>query len=347
MRVMENDMKRPTLSTLQAGLLLLQQVRRAHNTLITQLVALGQTLGIHVDCSDWAIPGWERGLRRRLAWALYMQDKWGVLCHGRPSLISDRITGEGENDSDWDVRPCTVDDFYEISIKAEDVPYGSINAPTGRVSFLYAIELTRIFSQLQYAFCSVGATKKGGRLDRLGATETMALAEPFAQQLRQWYINLPGCLKLDTTAHVRSLSANGALHISHMAAELTLHRAVLRALRPDTPPSLRSTIRTAARARLLSALKLVEMLQPKHTQSFWGYSAPAQVAMIGSFAGLLWATSADCDEAIEYVRHVERLRWALQIRGLGVPFVREALRLLDKEIGDLEAFKAATYQRFA
>lgn len=75
MRAMEDDLKRPKLSTLQAGLLLLQRVRRTNNTLPAQLVALGQTLGIHVDCSDWAIPEWEKGLRRRLAWALYMQDK--------------------------------------------------------------------------------------------------------------------------------------------------------------------------------------------------------------------------------------------------------------------------------
>ncbi|KAI9043943.1 fungal specific transcription factor domain-containing protein [Aspergillus affinis] len=347
MRAIENDMKRPTLSTLQAGLLLLQRVRRTNNTLLTQLVFLGQTLGIHVDCSDWFIPAWERGLRCRLAWALYMQDKWGALVHGRPSLISDRLAWDDENNSDWDVRPCTVEDFHEILIKAEDVPYGSVDAKAGRVSFIHAIELTRIFSQLQYAFCSVGATKKGGRLDKLGATGTMALAESFAQQLRQWYTNLPGCLKLDTTTHMRGLSANGALHLSHMAAELTLHRAVLRALRPETPPSLKSTIRTAARARLLSALKLVETLQPKHTQSFWGFAAPAQMAMIGSFAGLLWATSADCDEAIEYVHQIERLRWALQVRGSAVPFIREAIRMLDEETGDLEALKTATYQAFS
>lgn len=349
MRAMEDDLKRPKLSTLQAGLLLLQRVRRTNNTLPAQLVALGQTLGIHVDCSDWAIPEWEKGLRRRLAWALYMQDKWGVLVHGRPSLIPDRISlhSDENDDTEWDVRSCRVDDFPETSHNAEDGSYGSVDVEIGRTSFLHSIELAKIYSQIQYTFCSVGATKKGGRLDRLGAIGTTALAKPFAQQLRQWYIDLPDDLKLDATTHVRRLSANGALHLSHMAAELTMHRALLRSLRPDTPSSLSSTIRTAARTRLISALALVETLQPEHTQSFWGFAASAQLAMIGSFAGLLWATSAEGDEALEYVNQLERLRWALQVRGSAVPFVREALRMLDEEIGDLGAVKAATYHDFA
>ncbi|KAA8651363.1 hypothetical protein EYZ11_000937 [Aspergillus tanneri] len=349
MRAMEDDLKRPKLSTLQAGLLLLQRVRRTHNTLLAQLVALGQTLGIHVDCSDWAIPEWEKGLRRRLAWALYMQDKWGMLVHGRPSLIPDWVSSNSESicNHDWDVRPCTLEDFPEAVVNEDDRSHGSVDAETGRASFLKSIELAKIFSQIHSTLCSVGVTKKGGKLDRIGAAGAMALATPLAQRLQQWYTVLPDGLKLETTAHVRRLSATGALHISYMAAELTIHRALLRALKPDTPPSLRSTIRTAARARLLSAMSLIEALQPEHTQSFWGFAASAQMAMIGSFAGLLWATSAEVDEAIEYVNQLERLRWALQVRGSAVPCVREALRLLDEEVGDIAAVKAATYQDLA
>jgi hypothetical protein len=39
-------------------------------------------------------------------------------------------------------------------------------------------------------------------------------------------------------------------------------------------------IRTA-RARLASAMRLIESLQPEHTQSFWGFAAASQVTMIG------------------------------------------------------------------
>jgi hypothetical protein len=79
---------RPKLSTIQAGLLLLQRPQGDSWALTTQLVGLGQELGLHLDCSTWRVPAWERGLRKRLAWALFMQDKWGSLVHGRPSHIA-------------------------------------------------------------------------------------------------------------------------------------------------------------------------------------------------------------------------------------------------------------------
>ena len=78
---------RPKLSTVEAGLLLLQRPSKASWPLTAQMVAVGQDLGLHRDCSEWDIPGWERGLRKRLGWDLFMQDKWASLAHGRPSHI--------------------------------------------------------------------------------------------------------------------------------------------------------------------------------------------------------------------------------------------------------------------
>ena len=66
-------MFRPKLSTIQAGLILSQRPEGDQWAPTAQLVAVGQELGLHLDCSHWKIPPWERGLRKRLAWALYMQ----------------------------------------------------------------------------------------------------------------------------------------------------------------------------------------------------------------------------------------------------------------------------------
>ena len=82
------SMQRPKISALQAGLLLLQRGKPSTWTLNVQLVALGQDIGLHLDCSEWAIPTWERRLRKRLSWALYTQDKWSALIYGRPSHIN-------------------------------------------------------------------------------------------------------------------------------------------------------------------------------------------------------------------------------------------------------------------
>ncbi|GME99268.1 unnamed protein product [[Candida] boidinii] len=98
---------RPKLSAVQAGLLLMQC--RSYNDrnwlLCSQVVALAEELGLGLDCANWRLPKWERGLRRRLAWAVFLQDKWTSLIESRPSHII-----EGKN---WMVRKVTNEDFPE------------------------------------------------------------------------------------------------------------------------------------------------------------------------------------------------------------------------------------------
>lgn len=47
---------RPKLSTVEAGLLLLHKSSSASWPLTAQMVAVGQDLGLHRDCSKWDIP---------------------------------------------------------------------------------------------------------------------------------------------------------------------------------------------------------------------------------------------------------------------------------------------------
>lgn len=71
----------------------------------------------------------ERGLRKRLAWALYMEDQWCSLVHGRPSLISK---------AHWAVRDLIEEDFealdrYEEEKDAlEDLKRGRVFLSDGR-----------------------------------------------------------------------------------------------------------------------------------------------------------------------------------------------------------------------
>ena len=106
--------------------------------LTSQLVAVGEELGLQYDCSDWSIPDWERGLRRRLAWGLYMQDKWCALIHGRPSHI---------NSKTWAVRHMSSDGFSE-SAADEDDEEGSAEVETGRVLYQRLIELSEIMAEI-------------------------------------------------------------------------------------------------------------------------------------------------------------------------------------------------------
>jgi hypothetical protein len=134
----------------------------------------------------------------------------------------------------------------------------------------------------------------------------------------------------------------GSLHLSYTAIDLALHRALLRNVRPSTPPELRHAIRTGARTRLLAAATIISNLQPEHTQSFWNFAAASQLASIGTFAGLLWATSSDDAEAAFYAERVEEYLWSLRVRSQAVPFAREALRMLEAEVGGLGPVRAAS-----
>ena len=67
--------RRPKISDLQGGLVLSQQHSVNSWAMTGHLVAMAQNLGIHLDCSDWQIPDWERGVRKRVAAGVFMQDK--------------------------------------------------------------------------------------------------------------------------------------------------------------------------------------------------------------------------------------------------------------------------------
>ncbi|KAF4987099.1 hypothetical protein FGRMN_10543 [Fusarium graminum] len=343
-RTIAQDMRRPKLSTLEAGLLLLQRNRRivesgshthpmSNRMFTAQIVAMAQDLGIHIDCSSWSIPAWEVGLRRRLAWALYMQDRWGACVHGRPFLIQD---------SDWDVRPCSAPDYPELGqINPDANPDHTSPIIVGWDLFIRHIELTQILSDVIRTFYSAGATRIGGTLDQMGVVAAVELAKPLVFRLREWHANLPLRLQLQST-QLRELCANGALHLAHAAVEIALHRALVRITTPDTPTSLYDVLRSTARAKLQSAIELLGSLRPEHTAAFWGSAAAYQAAEIGSLAGLLWATADSFDEMAWCASRVEELRWALRVRGAATPFAREALRLLERDIGGLGMVKSAT-----
>lgn len=134
----------------------------------------------------------------------------------------------------------------------------------------------------------------------------------------------------------------GSLHLSYTAIDLALHRALLRNVSAAAPVELRQAIRMGARTRLVSATTIISNLQPEHTQSFWGFMASAQLASIGTFAGLLWATSDDDVEAAFYSERVEEYLWSLRVRSQAVPFARDALRMLEAEVGGLGPVRASS-----
>jgi hypothetical protein len=198
-KTISNIIHRPKLSTIQAGLLLLQRPEGDSWPLTTQLVGVGQDLGLHKDCSNWRIPAWERGLRKRLAWALFMQDKWGALVHGRPSHIFR---------PEWAAQPLQHNDFPENAID-EDNEDGSSEVEKGRTLFCEMIKLTRLLASVLSTFYTIDAETQFAQNAHEGVRWVLEKAKPIQMSLKQWYANLPIVLRMGNLATRKLCSTGG------------------------------------------------------------------------------------------------------------------------------------------
>lgn len=207
-KTMADVINRPKLSTVQAGLLLLQrneEMKGSAWAFTAQLVAVGQELGLHLDCTHWKIPQWEKGLRKRLAWGLFMQDKWGALTHGRPTHIAK---------SNWAVRALGIEDFpdsqpQEVKNERDDEEDGSQEVEKGRILFEQMIQLSGLMSDVLETFFTVEAQM--GFAGRGGTQKVLERAKPIQIRLKDWFIKLPDCLRMDAAAGSRRLSSTGTV----------------------------------------------------------------------------------------------------------------------------------------
>lgn len=323
-RTLQDVSQRAKLSTVQAGLLLLQRPSSISSWQLTcQLVAIGQDLGLHLDCTNWRIPAWEKGLRKRLAWALYMQDTWSALIYGRPAHISD---------TNWAVQPVMSSDFPE-SAADEDEEDGSTEVEKGRTLFSAMITLTKMLAEVLAGLYSLKSEAEiRGSYDITKAV--LERAKPIQLRLRSWYADMPDSLRMDST-RVGKLSSVGYLHLAYFATEITLHRRVLRSLSQNTDPYMIQICRSAAKARLISAMDFFNRLKPEHLQSFWYFSSKFNFALIGTFAGLCYVTSVSHEEADFYQRRLQEYRWTLRVSNKSAEFLEIASGILESAVGSL------------
>lgn len=299
-------MTRPKLSAVQAGLLLLQRSGGDSWVLTSQMVALSEDLGLHADCSPWDIPDWEKGVRRRLTWAVFMQDKWGALIHGRPSHVSAHH---------WQAAPLQLSDFPESAADEDDAEV-SAEVEKGRHLFMRLAQLTEIMSDalsILYTPCRVTFQRNETPDVVVGLLEQV---KPIALRLKHWASTLPPDLGMDNVK-ARKLCSNGYLHLSYYATEIMIHRHIIRGLTPEHPEHIQTICRDAAQTRLEHAMAFVEKLRPEHLQSFWWFAAPKSLALIGMFAALLSATSVSSAEAAVFKQKLDDFHWSLKVRSKG------------------------------
>jgi hypothetical protein len=186
---LQSSYHRPRLSSIEAILLFLQckpedPLNPDHSFawgLTGQALAVSEASGLHLDASEWLIPKWERSLRKRLSWGLYIQDVWTALAHGRPLHI---------HEDDWAVQDLTEHDFE------------GGGEPVERSLFLCMTSLTKIQYNVLKRFYSV----KSSVLQ--DTVELFAKARPILTDLDEWYAKLPPNLSM-TLMPSRQLCANG------------------------------------------------------------------------------------------------------------------------------------------
>ncbi|KAM3510198.1 hypothetical protein MY10362_000116 [Beauveria mimosiformis] len=107
---LQKELHFPSPSTIQMCLLLLNTTTFdpvAVETpfawsLACSVLAIAQSLGLHVEPSRWKIPQDEIRLRRRLWWAVVAEHSWRAVTHGRSTML---------RDDDCNVAPISYADF--------------------------------------------------------------------------------------------------------------------------------------------------------------------------------------------------------------------------------------------
>ncbi|CZT04822.1 related to DAL81-transcriptional activator for allantoin and GABA catabolic genes [Rhynchosporium graminicola] len=323
-KALGDTIHRPKLSTVQAGLLFLQHTDTDSAEVTAQLISVAYGLGLHLDASNWNIPDWEKGLRKRLGWGLYMQDKWSSLSSGRPALI---------NSSNWDLNPVTDADFPE---RVEDEQEGSSEVHKGRILFSRMITLSEILAEILETVFTVKASKEIAAAGANSLNIVLGKVKPVQLKLKNWFTNLPECLSMESTL-VMKLNSVGYLRLAYIATEISLHRRILLALSPSTDPHLYTICRSVAHERFMFAIHFVQSLKPQHLSSFWYFASPQNFALIGVLGTLLLSTASSHEESEFYRTKLREFRWTLKINNEnGARFMKPAMALHDANLGLLE-----------
>ena len=241
-----------------------------------------------------------------------------------------------------------------------------IEIERGRVLFGQMVQLSQILAEILETFYTLQASHAAANAGAQATQLILSLAKPIQLKLKEWYSGLPAVVRMDSTfqsslVQSNRLSSIGYLHLAYFAAEITLHRRIIRSMDASagaasaapspspaggtTPttgggdPYIQHICRSAAKARLISAMDFVNRLTQSHLRSFWYFASKTNFALIGTFGSLLWATSPGREEGEWYRRRLGEYRWTLSVSskpGEGKGLTEFAMGMLDISTGLLK-----------
>ncbi|KAG7893489.1 hypothetical protein KL908_003222 [Ogataea polymorpha] len=301
------ETSKPSFAAIQSSLLLSQKLHRKglgidgtlELAILRVAYTFAQSMGINLDCTHWNISVWEKKIRRRLWWSLYIQEKWFSFSLGRKSHISR---------TDWNVCPLTDFDFENESL------YG--NSEQRRHSsklFCLMAELTKLIDDY------VSEADQNVSLESV-----YKKADVHLQLISEFETRHFDYFKLESSVYPDSPVA--ALVIASVTAKATLYKSVLHRIllwEQENPPTTNDvgkhqSISEEAKQRsiLLCAeiLDILGRLRAYHFDSFWYSWARFNFATISSFFLLLNQMAFKQQEEETIKSHITKLQFFIQSR---------------------------------
>ncbi|OKL61816.1 hypothetical protein UA08_03028 [Talaromyces atroroseus] len=237
--VILQEIHTPHLSVFQACLLYLQRLPLGSQSALADspfvwsflgsTVGLAASLGLHLEPRPWGIPAWEKRLRRRLWWAIYLEDKWRSLLIGRPPFI---------RREEWDVKDLDDADFVVDGLGDADMSaffqHHLALEPEDGAIFKSLTDLAQVVDDIYQTFY----TLRGSQRTSEDFQASINAARPIRQKLQAWYSSLPDFLRIKTPHQPELCCREGAgvLHFAYLTLELFVYRAILRPLARSPPP---------------------------------------------------------------------------------------------------------------
>lgn len=327
--------KRPTLSTIQAGLLLIQHqsFRAGYENpsdcwpMQCAVVGAAQTLGLNRRCDDWDIPLWEKSLRKRLTWGIYIQEKWLCLSIDQRSHISP------EN---WIIPDLNDDDDFQdfLSSNTEDSSIeGKVDVTLGKELFVQKVELSKIIDLVLSRLYSIRAKDYIRTLSEMDALsylkEVVDYIKPLQIKLTAWEAQLPKSLIIELNITRGFISGSPNIYVSNFMAQAAILRPVLRALsgiREKQLPvgkefmGIRDIVFTKCMTIFENILKFLNQLKAEHLQTFWYTSSRLGFTFIVVFGYFLALISKNEEEFDKCTDKLEEYVWKLKINNKNAEF---------------------------
>ncbi|KAL4875885.1 fungal-specific transcription factor domain-containing protein [Aspergillus karnatakaensis] len=321
------DLHAPSMSTLQACLILQQRLPTNMYlsdtaftwSLISTAVAVANTIGLHRNPSSWTtVPFWERHLRCRLWWGLWLTEKWIAFTRGMPSHISDDehdVPSLSETDLDDTLDPVVTEVDPEL-----------------RSYLVHFTSLTTILADIQVTYYTVKAVSRTSN-DLEYSLEAARL--PRAR-LKEWRDRLPERLQRlqpIMTATQRDLDGTGSLYLAYIVTHMSLFRALLRPVRSvpgiidESPDSARAVIQGALLC-VKEFVEFVERLTGAQWNAFWHTWSRPNFAIAGAFMVHLLHTvtgpgaGSFSHEHLQLQGWIRRWRWVNRISANGAAGVK-------------------------